>query len=291
MEGLTQWSSLHTELAQGGHFGLCDELLLMLKGMSLPGYGLAIVRYAEGWTLDRSGHWREAVRAYEESLTLFDGQELLLAAQILNQIGSLHQDQGDWASAEDAYGRALAAVTDDHNRGLVLNNLGGLNHLRNRPEDARDCFERAKTILAATQDRFNYAAACVGLGGVLRDEGRLQDSADQLAEAVLAFRDLGNVKGLATAVAALALTYHCAGHLPEAGTNYRTALDLYLSVGDRIGTAKTLANLALLGVAAGNRAESIGYLEQALAEYEEIGDRHGAEKARANLDRLTAGEP
>jgi len=291
IEGLARWAELHTELAQGGHFDVCDELLLMIKGLRLPGYGPAIVRYAEGWTLDRSGDWREAVAAYEESLVLFDEQGLGLATHTLAQIGSLFQDQGDWERAEDAYERALAAARDDHARALVLNNLGGLHHLAGRSAPARRCFEEAKAAFAAGNDDMNHAASCVGLGGVLRDENRLTESAEQLVEALMAFRKLRAVKHLGVAVGALALTYHAAGEIAAAVHNYHAALELSRSVRDRSTTAQTLANLALAVAADGDRESAREWTTQALAEYEELGDRHGAELARRNLAALASDTP
>jgi tetratricopeptide (TPR) repeat protein len=288
VEGFKVWSALYTELAQGGLYDVCEELLLMVKGMDLPPYGLGIVRYGEGWMYDRSGHWMQAIAAYEAALVAFDDANMPLQTQILTQIGSLYQDQGDWARAGEAYDRALAAADDDHGRALILNNLGGLSALRGDQEQARCHFVAAKAALGATGDRYNYAAAGVGLASVLRDEGRLQDSVDQLVEAVLIFRDLGDARALATGVAGLALTYHMAGRQPEAAQTYQTALEIFLSIKDRSGIAKTLANLALLSADAGGNDEALAYLEQAVAEYREIGDQHGEALAVDQIARLSA---
>jgi len=291
IEGFRVWSALYTELAQGGLYDVCEELLLMVKGMDLPPYGLGIVRYGEGWMYDRSGHWNEAITAYEAALAAFDGANMPMQTEILTQIGSLYQDQGDWVRAEEVYDRALAVAADDHSRALILNNLGGLCALRGDQEQARRHLMAAKATFDTTDDRYNYAAAGVGLASVLRDEGRLQDSVDQLAEAVLIFRDLGDAKALATAVAGLALTYHMAGRRPEAAQTYRTALEVFVSIKDRSGIAKTLANLALLSADAGDKDEALAYLEQAVAEYQEIGDRHGEALAVDQITRLTAVPP
>jgi len=286
IKGFELWADLYTRLAQAGEYELCDELLQMIKGMELPGYGIGIVRYGEGWMYDRRGQWREAIAAYEAGLKAFDEVDLPLRNVILTQIGSLYQDQGDWQRAEEAYSRALDAATDDKGRALTLNNLGGLWAMREDHQRARQCFDESRAVFQVADDRTNFAAAGVGLAGVLRDEGCLQESVDHLAEAIVIFRDLGNTKALATAVASLALTYHVADRIPEAIQTYRTALELSISIGDRNTIAKTLANLALISAEGGNTEEALGYLEQALAEYQEIGDRHGEELARGHISRL-----
>jgi tetratricopeptide (TPR) repeat protein len=288
IKGFELWADLYTRLAQAGEYELCDELLQMIKGMELPGYGVGIVRYGEGWMYDRRGQWREAIAAYEAALKAFDEVNLPLRSLALAQIGSLYQDQGDWDRAEEAYNRALAAATDDKGRAWTLNNLGGLWTMREDHQRARQYFEEARAIFHAADDRTNYAATSVGLAGVLREEGLLQESVDHLAEAIVIFRDAGNIKALATAVASLALTYHLANRIPEAIQTYRTALEISISIGDRNNIAKTLANLALISTESGNIEEALGYLEQALAEYQEIGDRHGEELARGHISRLRA---
>lgn len=286
IEGFRRWAALHTELAQRGHFDLCDDMLLAIKGLDLPGYGLGIVRYAEGWTLDRSGDWEDAIKRYEAALQAFSAVNVPLHATILMQIGSLYQDQGRFDEAQDAYARALDHA-EGHERALVFNNLGGLYALRDQNAEARRHFEEAKNLLEQTDDRYNLAAVLVGLASLARDDGALQDAVNHLARAVVIFRDLGRATAMATAIASLALTYHTAGRLPEADETYRTALGIFVAHKDRGNTARTLANMALTSVAAGNKAQAVGYLEQAVAEYHEIGDRHGETIALENLRKLS----
>src|SRR5882672_3307281 len=211
LEGLKRWSEYFTELLQEGEYGLCGQLLLVVKAVRLPPHGVGIVRYAEGQLHDRGGQPRKAIAAYESGLAAFTAAGLPLDALMLVQIGSLHQDQGDWAPAEAAYERALAVAEekqDRHGRGMVLNNLGGLHSLRNDTERAHACFGEARALFHETGDRYNYGAANVGLANALRDDGKYQDAVTALVESLTVFDELGNVRGVASTVASLALTYH-----------------------------------------------------------------------------------
>lgn len=286
IEGFRRWATLHTELAVQGHFDICDDLLAVIKGMDLPGYGLGILRYAEGWALDRSGDWEHAIERYEASLRAFNSVNIPLHATILTQIGSLYQDQGRFDEAQHAFEQALGHA-EGHALALVLNNLGGLHALRDQNAEAREYFEQAKILLEQTDDRYNLAAVLVGLASLARDDGELQESVNHLASAVVIFRDLGRATAMATAVASLALTYYTAGRFPEAAETYRTALAIFVAHKDRGNIARTLANLALTSAAAGDKQQAVRYLEQALAEYDEIGDQHGAAIALENLRKLT----
>ncbi|HET6293457.1 MAG TPA: tetratricopeptide repeat protein [Kribbella sp.] len=285
IEGFRRWSALHTELAQLGQFELCDDMLRELKGMDLPGYGLGIVRYAEGWTLDRSGEWEPAIERYQAALSAFQDAELPLDVQILTQIGSLYQDQGHYPEAQDAYEQAFESA-DEHGRALLMNNLGGLCALRDQPDEARVHFENARTLLEGTDDKCNLAAVLVGLASLAQDRGELNDAVQHLARAIVIFRDLRRPTAMAAAVASLALTYHRAGEYTVAADTYRTALEYFVAYKDRANIARTLANMALTSVAAGKKDEAIGYLQQAVAEYREIGDAHGEQIALDNLRQL-----
>lgn len=299
MEGLGSWASLFTQLRQAGKYELCDRLVYEIKNVEisgdLPPHGLAIIRYAEGWYYDRAGEWQEAVKTYEKALDGFGTSNLPLDVEVLTQIGSIYQDQGDFDTAEDAYQRALNAAggrSDPHGRALVLNNLGGLCALRYDYATARRHFEEAKAIFDATNDRQNSAAAGVGIADTLRDEGRLQDAVDQLVQSLLVFRDLGNMHSMAMTVGSLALTYHIAGRRPEAIHNYQAALEILSQIKDRSGgTPQTLLNLALVLKDEDRLDQARSFMEQAVAQYVKLGDRHGESLARSALERLDRHRP
>lgn len=299
MEGLAHWAALFTKLRQAGQYEFCDRLVAAILNLeitgNLPPHGRAIVRYAQGWYYDRAGEWRNAVKAYEKAREGFKASNLPLDVEVLAQIGSIYQDQGDFDSAEDAYRRALTAAdgrSDPHGRALVLNNLGGLCALRYDYATARRHFEEAKAIFDSTDDRQNSAAAGVGIADTLRDEGRLQEAVDQLLQSLLVFRDLGNMHSMAATIGSLALTYHIAGRRPEAIHNYQAALEVLYRIDDRSGgIPQTLLNLALVLKDEDRSDRARSFMEQAVAEYVKLGDRHGESLARSALERLDWHKP
>src|SRR6266702_2276392 len=71
IEGLRVWSRRFTQYREDGQYHLCQRLLKGIKSSDLPLYGLAIIRYSEGWLYDRIGLWQESIAAYEASLKAF----------------------------------------------------------------------------------------------------------------------------------------------------------------------------------------------------------------------------
>jgi Flp pilus assembly protein TadD len=168
----------------------------------------------------------------------------------------------------------------------ALNNLGGLQLLRNDTEAAVATFTEAGELLAPTGDRYNYAATRVGLASAHRDRGRYRDALDSLLEAKTAYEQLGDANAIGTTIGAIALTYHMAGETAAADATYRTALVIFVARDDRIGIAKTLGNLALVCQESGDLDEALERMREALEEYRALGDRHGEAVTLVNLARL-----
>jgi len=95
LEGLRVWSERFTQYREDGQYHLCQRLLTGIKSSDLPPYGLAIIRYSEGWLYDRTGHWQESIAAYEASMKAFQNAGMpVFDIVLLANIGSMYQDQG-----------------------------------------------------------------------------------------------------------------------------------------------------------------------------------------------------
>lgn len=289
MEGLDVWARRFSELRQVSEFELCQWLASAIRTTDLPGYGRGVVRYAEGWLYDRMGEWQRSIAAYENSLQEFERAGMPLKATLLTQIGSIYQDQGDWGVAEDCYEQALSAASDEHTRGLVLNNLGNLALARDQFATAEGYFEEARELLRGA-DKRNFAAASHGLAVVAMSTGNFQRAQDLHVECLALFQSLGDFFGIGSAIGGIATVHLFAEKYTAAIHNYEAALQIFVDI-DPAATAKTLGNLALahqeLARTEGSEYDTaLGYLHEALAGYREVGDRHGEATGLVNLARL-----
>src|SRR5579863_1097209 len=289
IEGLSVWADRFTQYRKEGQYHQCFRLLQGIKSTDLPSYGMAIVRYSEGWLYDRIGRWQEAIAAYKASLHIFQKENMPIDIELWGNIGSLYQDQGLLDEAEKVYLDALAVTEQRQNkrgRGLILNNLGGLYLLRHETEKSAQCFEEAVHIFRDMGDQYNYAASQVNLGSVWRDQGRLQDALNSYLASLQVYQQLGDLHGVASGMASIAFLYQFSQHTEEARAMYQQAFTLFDSIGDHVNMTKTLGNLALMEQEEGNLEQALEYFEQALAGYRDTGNRRGEAMLLVNLARL-----
>ncbi|MEU0543897.1 tetratricopeptide repeat protein [Nocardia sp. NPDC005978] len=289
MEGLDVWARRFSDLRQESEFELCQWLVNAIRTCELPGYGLGVVRYAEGWLFDRMGEWQRAILAYEASDEEFEKSGVPLKATLQTQIGSIYQDQGRWDRAQSSYEHALESAPDEHTKGLVLNNLGNLALARDQFTTAEAYFGQARELLREIDER-NFAAASHGLATVAMSLGNYQRAQDMHVECLTAFQSLGDAFGMGSAIGGIATVHLYAEKYPAAIHNYEAALQIFVEI-DPAATAKTLGNLALAHqelarTEGGDYGAALDYLDEALAGYREVGDRHGEAAGLVNQARL-----
>jgi len=291
LAGLQLWSERFTQYRNEGRFELCQALLQGAKGFTMPLYGRATVRYAEGWLTDRMGQWQEAISAYQACLQDFHAVGIFgLDVEIGNNIGSLYQDQGLWTEARQAYEAALAAAAmepDQKARGLTLNNLGNLWLVQGDAGKALAAYEEAIDLLRAAGDRYNAASALLGAGNAHRERSEGGEAQGLILDALLEFLALDRKREVGTAMLSLALLYQVQGKLIEALIQYEQALPILRAAGDQINVIKTLGNMAIVYERQDNPAEACRLSERALEGYRDLQDVHGEALMLVNLARLS----
>ncbi|MRH92270.1 tetratricopeptide repeat protein [Nocardia sp. SYP-A9097] len=285
MAGLDVWAARFGELRQSGQYELCRQLAHAIRTTIDPKdhQDVGVVRYAEGWLYDRIGEKRNAIKAYTASLVAFRKAEIPLDSTIMCQIGSVHQDRGDWEKAGLTYQVAIACARDDHDRGLALNNLGNLAVQKDNLPTAEEHYRAARELLRDI-DKRNFAAATHGLAIVLLGLEEPQQSQDMHAECVHLFQALGDYSGVASAVGGVANAQRSASHPREAIHNYEQVLriDMNWALDPSIGV-QTLTNLALAHQDLGEFETALQYLSDAIPGYNDLGDRRGETSALVNL--------
>ncbi|HNE70355.1 MAG TPA: tetratricopeptide repeat protein, partial [Anaerolineales bacterium] len=101
--------------------------------------------------------YKEAIDTYEEALPIFEKQhEPKSIASIWHQIGIVHQEAGNYESAEAAYRRSLEIKSQNNDRAGQANsliNLGVLyNDKLNRPEEAVVFYRQSADIYVEIGD-------------------------------------------------------------------------------------------------------------------------------------------
>ncbi len=176
-------------------------------------------------------------------------------AWLLNNLGTLYGQQGQWMRACDLLEQALrvkqSILGPNHiDVGVAWFNLGHALQGDGRPLNAREAFEHARSILVGTVGSSHPHVASVeaGLGNLAFGAGRFDEAgahhrrALRIREAALGPQDLQVAKSLEH----LARTRKAQDRRREAAEHLRRALDIYQAM---LGDESPLVALATLGLA------------------------------------------
>jgi signal transduction histidine kinase len=163
-----------------------------------------------GVVLTLSGLYPEAMEALQDALALFSAQgEWPRASGVLTNLGNLHAEHGDLASAREHYRRALAMKREhgiDAGIGGLLNNLADIDREAGDLSAARAGLEEAVALHLASGEAVSESLARGNLGLVLALLGEYAQALQQLdrAEQLAAH---GEVRLLAAVFSARAEAY------------------------------------------------------------------------------------
>ena len=216
------------------------------KGMA-QAYNTIGINYGYG----KADH-PKALDNYLKALTISERiGDVRQVASLLNNIGSVYDDQGDDNKALAYYERSLAANRALGNTNSVANNLSNIGVVHTRLKN----FEKA----------ISYKK-----------------------EALKLKEELGDRWGIATNTNQLARIYGEMGRLDTAVVLFKVALGIYRELGDRNGEANSLAQLGSANIYRAQEdpmlekvllRDALLYTDSSLSIYREIGELHATSDA------------
>jgi predicted ATPase/class 3 adenylate cyclase/Tfp pilus assembly protein PilF len=239
--------------------------------------------------------WLEKVLAAGE--TLADG----LRAKLLNSLGGIAYQQGDWARAVAALEEGLALARRAANPdelGRALSNLGMVLSESGDPARAEALFEEALDLDRALGDRRGIAYTLGSLAVMATYRGEYARARPLYEESLALHRELGDVHSVAITLNNIGDMARMEHELDRAEGFYRQSLELVGTIEGRHIQAHVISNL-------GDVAQDRGDLKGARALYleslqlaRELGQRReiaitlaalaGVEVAEGRMDRAAA---
>ncbi|MEM9482297.1 MAG: CHAT domain-containing protein, partial [Cyanobacteria bacterium P01_F01_bin.116] len=157
---------------------------------------------------------------------------------MLNNIGSIYDNLGQYARALEFYEQSLAIrqeIGDRRGEGTMLSNVGNVYASLGQYSKALEFYEQSLSIRQEIGDRY-------GEGESLNDIGSIYDSLDQYSKA---------------------LKFH------------EQSLSIRQEIGDRYGEGESLNDIGGIYDSMGRYSKALEFFEQSLAIRQEIGDRRG----------------
>jgi tetratricopeptide (TPR) repeat protein len=251
--------------------------------------------------LDACGPGQQVLRIrgrYDLRLQLLEVQLKAAEAQgdvgargeVLRNIGSVHEDRGDFKLAQEFYTRSLECydqAPDDRERAKTLKYLANsylyMDHAR-----AAELYQQCYELQRAIGDERGAARTLMGIALSRHHAQDLEGALQLYRDSIAKSEELGDFHAAALAYNNLALLHMERGEIDAAEPLLQRNRETLLSIGDDYGAAMSLGNLGVIEELRGNYARAIELGEQCLATEERLGEQHGMAETLLHLARSHA---
>jgi predicted ATPase/class 3 adenylate cyclase len=222
----------------------------------------------------RRGDYASAAIRLEQALGLLEGdtgqtvEGAQVYAQALNEMGTIHANQGRYEEAKACYTHALEisrAHGNRENEALALSNFGTIAYEQRDFATANDYHKQSLELRQSIGDRAGEGASLQNLSIQRQGSGDYSDAQKYGLAALEIQQAIGNKWEEINVWNSLGIFYQELGVLDQAQECLQRGLELSREIGDEAGEAYVLANLGLVAVDAedNDRAEHI--LKEGLA--------------------------
>ncbi|WP_009633852.1 CHAT domain-containing protein [Synechocystis sp. PCC 7509] len=188
--------------------------------------------------------------------------------QILNAIGNVYYDLGEYDSALDYYQQALTlrySVGDRYGVARTQNNLGRTYNKLGKPSQALEFYQQALNLSNSLGDEFTKVNTRNSLGLIYAETGKNKEALSYLQQA-LGSDNIGRIQTLNN----LGWLHTKLGKYPEARDFYEQALSWAKKNGDRTGEAQALSGLGANLLKSGEPLKAIEFLKLAISVFESL---------------------
>ena len=199
----------------------------------------------------------------------------VLRAQFYSELSWLSLRRGDLSVAQERLEQGLALVgTTEHYDVLssILNRLGAVHYNRGEWDEAGECVERALELRERLGDLVGYARSLNNLGTLKYANGDWNGALADYERAVELHERIGEVEGLALACTNLGVLYTDRGEWTKAKENLRHSFDIAQRIAQPQQLALAHMNLGRFYLLQERWEECAQHLNVAIPLYAEAGD-------------------
>lgn len=177
----------------------------------------------------------------------------------------------------------VAEGVDTTDVAFVVHNLGVLDLMAGRHDEAHARFQRALATYAQVDDDWGVSRAANNLGAIATLAGDGETALGWGRRAMEASERIGNHRGVAGAAINLGIASESLGSFDEAVAYYRTALETYRKMNDPRGESSAWTNLGHVAERRGDDHAAREAYERSLTLKRDIGDPIATSISLANL--------
>jgi tetratricopeptide (TPR) repeat protein len=262
---------------------------LQLEAAWTPALDLLLVFHPY---MERRGVMAEWEQYVEASLEISRRQgDQAAEAALLDRLGELKRDQGNWAQAASCHETACQqyeAIGDIAGQARSLGNLGQVYRLQRRFPEARQALETALESRRPAPPPELQAFLHTTLGLVQHDELQHTEAIASFQTAHRLWSQIGNVEGMARTQHNMSLAYLALGDGPQSESSLRSAITLYEQTHSRLYPAIASMDLGNVYLKQGRPGEAEALYRQARGVMEESAYSRGLAQVFNNLGMACA---
>ena len=244
--------------------------------------------------LFNNGRIRKAVDIFNECLVLLNGKALETVKELtipliihvyhklLNGYTLMHDQTRAIESGKKLH-VTLHNSGQKEEEGMVLLKLADIYYQRSKYKEAKQCCEKALSILIETENNHGVGICYGNLGAVFRSVGQYTKAEEYLQKALVISKEIGDKQEEASTYGNLGVVFQSVGQYAKAEEYLQKALVIQKVIGDQKGEASTYGNLGVVFQSVGQYKKAEEYLRKALVIRKEIGDKQGEASSYGNL--------
>ena len=208
---------------------------------------MASARTTQGASYYLRGNYVQATDLYLRALTLYEdigeknNRSELGVASVLNNLGIIHKEQGNFDKALEYFSRSLAIKKEKNNSigvAITLENMGVIHFEGKRLDTAKVFFEEAIQMYQKIENDNGSERHLLGIASVLTNKGKVQKEEGQFHEALTSYNEskeiavkFGDQQGVSEAESEIGDVYLALGNNQEAIKHGEIALEIAHSAG------------------------------------------------------------
>ncbi|PCJ82082.1 MAG: hypothetical protein COA57_13690 [Flavobacteriales bacterium] len=214
-----------------------------------------------------------------------------LRSSVLNNVGIIHDYQGEYEKAMNYYLKALhirEKIGDKKAIAESLNNIGIIHYYRASYKKALEYYLKALAIREKQEDMKGIAASFNNIGVVYMNQGRYQKAKDYYSRSLEIKKNLGDSQGVAGCLDNIAYIYQKQGKYDEALESSTHALKIFEELGDKQGMAINFNTLGEIYAGKGDYERALNYFQKSLATARSIGSKFIVQQNYRTLAEICA---
>ena len=206
------------------------------------------------------------------------GQDSLIRATCLHEIGVCYTLLGDWDRALEFYAKSEAIFTktsDKTTLAITYSNIGSIYDKKGDWDRALEFYAKSKAISIAVGDKAALATTYNNIGLIYDKKGDWDRALEFYTNSEAIRKEIGDKAGLAPTYNNIGGIYTNKGDWDQALEFYTKSEAISKEVGDKAGLAITYNNIGLIYTNKGDWDQALEFFAKSEAIRKEVGDKAG----------------